>query len=204
MLKTLNQTAVGLALVAALTAGALVIPATAAAEEVKKANASVRTVQVHHHTIDLPVPYDKLTSNIEKMLGRFDPVDTYIAITERQRGTERLQASQGEEGLMLFSSNDHGVLWALLGEKPRKAIRYYLGNPLFAIRMTQKNLGAALYAPLTVVVYQIDANTTRVEYDQPSTLFGQFSEPAIDQVGKALDLKLRNLIFRAAGLPTDL
>jgi len=149
-------------------------------------------------TIEFAMPYDEFTQRLENTLGRYDPKDTALAATDYKKGVDRVRAGEGEHGIALFRSDDHGALWALIGEKPRKAVRYYVGNPLYAIQMTRKNLGAALYAPLTLVVYEVENGKTGVFYDRPSSLFSQFHDADIDKVGIELDSKLRNLLNAAA------
>jgi hypothetical protein len=60
--------------------------------------------------------------------------------------------------------------------------------------MTSVHYGAGLYAPLRVVLYENGRGGSTFEYDEPTTLFGQFSEPAIDEMARSLDLRLANLI----------
>jgi uncharacterized protein (DUF302 family) len=80
---------------------------------------------------------------------------------------------------------------------PKKAKQYVVGNPLIAMTMTRHDIRAALYAPLRVLVYEAEDRTTRVEFDQPSSLFGQFDHPEVMSVGLSLDKKLANLIRKA-------
>jgi Domain of unknown function DUF302 len=54
---------------------------------------------------------------------------------------------------MLFGTSDHGALLRLAGQK-RKAIQYVVGNPVFALQMTQHDIRASLYAPLRVLIYE--------------------------------------------------
>ena len=42
---------------------------------------------------------------------------------------------------------------AIAGQK-RKAVQYVVGNPLFALQMTQHDIRAGLYAPLRVLIYE--------------------------------------------------
>jgi hypothetical protein len=57
---------------------------------------------------------------------------------------------------------------------------------------------AALYAPLTVLVYETASAAVRVEFDRPSSLFGQFGDPAVTAVAADLDVKLNALIEKAS------
>ena len=63
--------------------------------------------------------------------------------------------------------------------------------------MTRHDLGAGLYAPLRVLVYEDEAGKTCVEYDRPSSLFGQFHDGRIDAVAAMLDRKVEELVAEA-------
>jgi uncharacterized protein (DUF302 family) len=97
---------------------------------------------------------------------------------------------------MLFRTSDHGALLRLAGQK-KKAIQYLVGNPLFAVQMTQHDIRAGLYAPLRVLIYEDDHGKTCVEYDRPSTLFGQFGNAKATEVAAMLDRKLEQLVAKA-------
>jgi uncharacterized protein (DUF302 family) len=94
---------------------------------------------------------------------------------------------------MLFGSNDHGSLLRLVGQK-RKSIQYIVGNPLFALQMTQHDIRASLYAPLRVLIYENEKGKTCVEYDRPSSLFGQFRNEEVANVAAMLDRKMEALL----------
>ena len=97
---------------------------------------------------------------------------------------------------MLFRTSDHGSLLRLAGQK-KKAIQYLIGNPLFAIQMTQHDIRAGLYAPLRVLIYENENGKTCVEYDKPSSLFGQFGNAKVTEVAAMLDRKLEQLVAKA-------
>jgi hypothetical protein len=46
-------------------------------------------------------------------------------------------------------------------------------------------------------VYETDSHSTRVDLDQPSSLFGQFNNPEVTAVALSIDMKLANLIRKA-------
>jgi uncharacterized protein (DUF302 family) len=79
-----------------------------------------------------------------------------------------------------------------------QAMQYLVGNPLFAIEMTQHAIGAGLYAPLRVLIYEAEDGRACVEYDLPSSLFGQFGDERVDRVAVMLDRKLAELVATAA------
>jgi uncharacterized protein (DUF302 family) len=97
---------------------------------------------------------------------------------------------------MLFKTSDHGALLRLAGQK-KKAMQYILGNPLLAIQMTQHDIRAGLYAPLRVLVYENADGKTCVEYDKPSSLFGQFENVKVTEVATTLDRKMEQLVAKS-------
>ena len=74
---------------------------------------------------------------------------------------------------------------------------YVVGNPLFALQMTQHDIRASLYAPLRVLLYENGEGKTCVEYDRPSSLFGQFGNASVTEVATMLDRKLEQLVAEA-------
>ena len=84
-----------------------------------------------------------------------------------------------------------------LARQERKAVQYVVGNPLFALQMTQHDVRASLYAPLRVLLYEDEEGKTCVEYDRPSSLFGQFGNASVTEVATMLDRKLEQLVAEA-------
>ena len=110
--------------------------------------------------------------------------------------TKFIEASP-HQGFMLFGMSDHGALLRLAGQK-RKAIQYVVGNPVFALQMTRHDIRASLYAPLRVLIYENEDGKTCIEYDKPSSLFGQFGNAEIDAIAAMLDRKLETLVSAVA------
>lgn len=118
-------------------------------------------------------PFEEVTQAFEARLGKFDG-DVRKAATSSEDTEEakaKIAAMAGPRVFMLFGTSDHGALLRLAGQK-RKAIQYVVGNPVFALQMTQHDIRASLYAPLQVLIYENEEGTTCVEYDKPSSLFG--------------------------------
>jgi hypothetical protein len=65
--------------------------------------------------------------------------------------------------------------------------------------MTCHQLAAANYAPLRVVLFEPDDGGSCIEYDLPSSLFGQFGDDRVTQVGRGLDDALDRVLRMAAG-----
>ena len=143
-------------------------------------------------------PFEDVTTAFERQLGRFDP-DVYKALAaggDAQGASAKIEAMAGLSGFMLFATHNHGALLRLAGQE-RKAVQYVVGNPLFAFQMTQHDIRASLYAPLRVLIYEDERGRTCLEYDKPSSLFGQFNDAGIAPVDSMLDRKLEDLVTTA-------
>ena len=152
-------------------------------------------ITVDHVRRTTDQPFEDATTAFERQLGRFDP-DVYKALADggdAEGARAKIEAMAGPSGFMLFTSHNHGALLRLAGRK-RKAIQYVVGNPLFALQMTQHDIRASLYAPLRVLIYENDEGKTCAEYDRPSSLFGQFGNERITPTAAMLDKKLEALV----------
>jgi uncharacterized protein (DUF302 family) len=160
---------------------------------------STNTVRVLHRSITIDAEFELFTRALEKILGRF-PEGVQQDIIERpQLAEQRLKAAEGAQELMIFLVFDHGAALNMVGAR-RNAKQYLIGNPLTAIQMSRHDIRAALYAPLRVLVYEQKVGQTIVEYDQPSSLFGQFGPEDVTHVALTLDTKLEKVIAQAAEL----
>ena len=155
-------------------------------------------VTIEHAHVETEKPFAEVAAALEARMGKFDP-----AVYEQLRSgadpeavRARLEGMAGPSGFMLFRTSDHGALLRLAGQT-KKAVQYLLGNPLFAVRMTQHDIRAGLYAPLRVLLYEDDGGKTCVEYDRPSSLFGQFGSASVTEVATMLDRKLEQLVAEA-------
>jgi uncharacterized protein (DUF302 family) len=159
---------------------------------------NVSRITVDHVRVETDKPFDKVTKAFEKELGQFNE-ETYRSLAageDAEKARAKLEAMVGPSGFMLFRTSDHGSLLRLVGQK-KKAMQYLVGNPLFAIQMTQHDIRASLYAPLRVLIYENEAGKTCVEYDKPSSLFGQFGNERITPTATMLDRKLEALVAMA-------
>jgi uncharacterized protein (DUF302 family) len=152
-------------------------------------------ISVDHVCLATDKPFDEVTAAFERQLGTFDPDVRRAAMEsgDTEAARAKIEAMVGPSGFMLFGTQDHGALLRLAGQK-RKAIQYVVGNPLFALQMTQHDIRASLYAPLRVLIYENDEGKTCVDYDKPSSLFGQFGNERIAPTAAMLDKKLEALV----------
>lgn len=160
---------------------------------------STNTVPVLHRSLTFQADFGRFTQSLEKILGHYPPDVEPDIIARPKAAEERLSAAEGAQGLMIFLMFDHGAALNMVGAR-RNAKQYLIGNPLTAIQMTEHDIRAALYAPLRVLVYEQKGGLTVVEYDQPSSLFGQFGRADVTSVGLSLDGKLERALAQAADL----
>jgi uncharacterized protein (DUF302 family) len=156
----------------------------------------MRSISINHIHFSPSNGFHEFIAQFEKQLGHHDLAAYQTLLThsgERRQVAEIIKQQEGTSGFMIFAVYDHGALLNIQGT-PRQARQYVIGNPLYAARMTEHDIRAALYAPLRVLVYVDEVNRVQVEYDQPSTLFAQFSNPQIDIVARELDVKLANIV----------
>jgi hypothetical protein len=167
-------------------------------------NLEVTINQVEHISLWTAIPFAEVVRRIEAATGVFDlaRIQTEAAAGASPDGiTLVINAMAGASGFMRFAKLDHGHLLTLLEHKS-EAVRYVIGHPLIAARMTRRNSGAGLYAPLSLLVRGVERGGTRLEYDRPSTLVRQFDDAEITAVGLELDDSVAALVQSVAGGPT--
>jgi len=155
-----------------------------------------KTITVEHISINAKNGFDSITKNLENALGQLD-LKVIAKLRDDPKFVEKKikLEMQGAEDLILFGSFDHGALLGVRG-KAGNAMQYVIGNPLIANLMTQYDIRAGLYAPLRVLIFENPDKSVQVEYDLPSSLFGQFGIREIDEVAVSLDQKIERLISR--------
>src|SRR5471032_897371 len=142
------------------------------------------TISVNHVVYSFQTQYEAFIARFESQLGRHDVSAYWDLVSDPDRAQEVeeiLQRQEGASGLMVFSTYDHGALLTIKGS-PRRARQYVVGNPLYASRMTQHDIRAGLYAPLRVLIYADQHGGVCIEYDLPSSLFGQFGNIKVNEV----------------------
>jgi uncharacterized protein (DUF302 family) len=154
----------------------------------------IKNITVQHISIHAKSGFDSITKNLENALGKLD-LTVIAKLREDLKFVEKkiISDMQGAEDLILFGSFDHGALLGVSG-KYGNAMQYVIGNPLIANLMTRHDIRAGLYAPLRVLIFENPDKSVQIEYDLPSSLFGQFGNREIDEVAVSLDQKIERLI----------
>jgi uncharacterized protein (DUF302 family) len=151
-----------------------------------------------HVSLTTDKPFEEVANDLLRQLGRFDPEIMRLALAcgDPGQAKAKINSMAGPSGFMLFGTSDHGLLLSLVG-RPRKAVQFVVGNPAIALEMTQHDLRAGLYAPLRLLLYQDEQGQTCLDYDRPSSLFGQFGNDSITPTAALLDQKLEALTTNA-------
>jgi uncharacterized protein (DUF302 family) len=152
-------------------------------------------IVVEHIRISSARPFAEVRSKLEATVPKID-----ASIRDALRGGNQTHAKDYEENgpkLSIFIERDHGSLLQIAGRQ-RNAVQYEIGNPLTASKMTRHQLAAALYAPLRVVLFEDEQGRGVFEYDRPSSLFGQYGDERVTEVGRYLDVTLEAALRNAA------
>jgi hypothetical protein len=156
---------------------------------------SRRAIEVTHVVIESQKAVSDVRRSLEALIA---PIDAELSLLLSDGVTDRLkQHLEAAPELSIFLKRDHGVLVSVYG-KAREAVQYEIGNPLTASRMTRYQLAAGLYAPLRVIIYERDDGGSCIEYDLPSSLFGQFGDDRVTEVARGLDVALGRALSSAA------
>jgi hypothetical protein len=156
---------------------------------------SRKVLEVVHVVLEASTPFEAVRLALESIVP---PIDPEIPVLLEDGLTDRLrQRLEAAPELSIFLTRDHGMLLGLY-RTPRKAVQYEIGNPLTASSMTRHQLAAANYAPLRVVLYEPAGGGSCIEYDLPSSLFGQFGDERVTEVARGLDAALDRALRTAA------
>jgi len=154
-----------------------------------------RVLRVEHITILSDKTFDAVRAALESLVPVLD-TDLIPELTSGDRAAIEAREKSGPS-LYRFLERDHGAILAIAGRR-RNAIQYEIGNPITASKMTRHSLGASLYAPLRITLFELDDESCAFEYDLPSSLFGQFGDERVRDVGLHLDRELESVLIKAA------
>ena len=156
----------------------------------------LRTLAVEHRALQCARPFDEVHRALIDSIPALRPEVSEILV---RREKEKVAVARRDwPKLWLFLVRNHGELTAVDGRN-FKGMQYEIGNPLTAERMTRYALAAGLYAPLRVMLYEDESGKAIFEYDLPSSLFAQFGDERVTQVGRELDAELETVLQAASG-----
>jgi hypothetical protein len=168
-------------------------------QEPTQAADKAATVPIKHVRLWSATPFADVVRRIAAARGLFDGArlrDLLVADASPQSILDEVAKMAGASGFMRFAAFDHGAIPRLEGH-PIEAIRYLLRHPRIAARMTRREIRSALYTPLRLLV-AANRGGTRIEYDRPSSLLGQFRDHGVAEVAAELDANVAAVIAWAA------
>ena len=169
----------------------------------EKGNVEARTFTGTRVVVHTGRAYDDVLGNLRRLMGA-STISEVVAlakqpITEAEFARE-VEDRVGESGFMLFAEIDHGGWLPKFGIKQR-AVRWILGNPLYAITMIRHDITAGLFAPVELLVTEnIDRAGAKVTYIRPSSLMVVETNPPLLAAAQALDGKLLELVAKATNV----
>src|ERR1700738_2810645 len=104
----------------------------------------ITSITVQHICITVNKPFAEVRLKLESILRRIDfPAFMKMISDGKSEAAIRhyVKELEGPTGLMIFDFVDHGNLLSLSGSKAQ-AIQYIIGNPLYALQMTEKDIRA--------------------------------------------------------------
>jgi hypothetical protein len=156
---------------------------------------ATQTHQVQRLAIAVDTAFDDFRDRYEQSVPSLD-IECFEALVRERADWDtvrRAAAENAPHNFIRYWTSDVGSLMQLAGDSPRCS-SYLMGNHTIAERMYRHDPGIMLYAPLRTVIHE-DANcTTWFSFDQPSTQFCSFGDPAISDVGRELNRELAALL----------
>ncbi len=163
---------------------------------------STTTVEVTRLRFDSDRSFDTVKGALLGQMGKITPEDLEsIASAKTPETFERnVNVFAGPSGFMLFSEIDHTHYLPLYGIK-RRATRLIFGNPAVAATMTQHDIVAGLFAPVSLLLFDADNGAgSTVIYDLPSSLMQAHKNPTLFTAVRELDAKMLALVRAATDI----
>jgi uncharacterized protein (DUF302 family) len=162
----------------------------------------IQRLTVNHLTYSTARSFDAVVAAFEKAVGTLEDVgwaSIPAAASDSADFEKRVNAKIGPSGFTRFLTLEHGRWLAFFGQ-PKKARHYVIGNPLIAVTMLRHDLRAGLNVPVRVYIYRDEASgTTRLEYDQPSTLMSGLDNKDVTAAAEKLDARLAAMAEQVTG-----
>ena len=144
---------------------------------------------------DAGQPYEKFRGRYEAVVPMLDPRLPGERAGRHARWPDIVPEAElsSQHGFVLYWRADMTALMTEEGEL-RPCTGYLMGNHAIAEKIYRHDPSVLLYAPLRTLIYIDTDDRTRFAVDQPSTVFASFADPAIAELGLALDGQLAELL----------
>src|SRR5215510_3016360 len=138
-------------------------------QHMAKMNRAENTISVQHVSVSVDKTFEETCARFESRMGHLD----YGAFDEQltcgmseSAARDYMKNIEGPLGLMIFAVIDHGRLAGLAG-KASGAKQYVVGNPLFALQMTKKDIRAGLWCAAISTVRRLAVTPFRHQTPNP-------------------------------------
>lgn len=154
-----------------------------------------RAVVIEHVSLEIKSNFDSFTYSLEKALGILMPAALGSLGATPASMSRHLNSTCDENNLVIYSIMSQEDLPQK--ERYKKAKQYQLGNPDIMGRMINNHIGAGLYIPIHLLVYENEQGKVIVEYDLLSSQCAQFNNAALLADSILLENNLITLILKA-------
>ncbi|MHB1846693.1 MAG: DUF302 domain-containing protein [Deltaproteobacteria bacterium] len=151
-------------------------------------------------TLITRTPFAQVVERLEGTFPSLEPKEIDALVDKGDAGALQAYLEKKTPGasFSVFMTMRQGLAMSDLGT-PLKANLYLIGNALIARSMFAVEPAAGLGAPVRVVVTEAADGTTHIDYDEPSSMFSQFSTLRDSTVPSMLDQKFREALTSFAG-----
>ncbi|KAA0070025.1 DUF302 domain-containing protein [Tardiphaga sp. P9-11] len=163
---------------------------------------ALATSSIERIDVITSLSFTELIDAFESSLGRWEPHVGDALVRDQvswQEAKISIGAMAGPRGLMIFSKINQGEIASLAGT-PRSSVIYLVGNPLIATTILQVDIRAGMLVPFRVELYE-DGQGGILSYDAPSSFLGSLDNPALTEIGKALDEKMSGVAAELTSRP---
>jgi uncharacterized protein (DUF302 family) len=161
----------------------------------------IRKIEIERFSLITSKGFDEVVAVLNAAIGHPNMAEFWRS-TDRARSIAELEntieKAVGKAGLMLFVEFDHGaIVRKTTGRETARIIRFVIGNPLIMKEMARHVPDAGSYAPVTVLVDE-RADGVHLSYDRMTSLLAPYGNPDAMEVARNLDMKVEDLLRRAA------
>jgi hypothetical protein len=159
----------------------------------------VRPFEGRRITLRTRTPFGHVVARLEATFPLVDLKQIELLVAAGDGAALRAFLERSAPGISfnVFLSLDQGGAMSLLGT-PLKSRFYLVGNALIAQRMFALEPAAGLSAPVRIVVSEAADGFTHIDYNEPTSIFGQFPSLRESPVPPMLDEKLREALTAIA------
>jgi uncharacterized protein (DUF302 family) len=161
----------------------------------------IRKIEIERFSVITSKQFDDVVAAINAGIGHPDIIEFWSSAQKTRSAAElesTIEKAVGKTGLMLFVAFDHGaIISKTTGREKSRIIRFVIGNPLIMKEMAKHVPDAGSYAPVTVLVDQ-RTDGVHLSYDRMASLLAPYENPDALGVARNLDMKVEELLKRAA------